>query len=166
MKKQHKTKARVRSITIEQAALWQNYVTAKHALITSGLIRSYKSTEADLSGWLVAFFLGGTLAKSQAQKAYDVTAGRKRIQVRSYTKMPSNPNGYGIRQKDRSNNPKTGATHYAFVCFNRLVPDAIFLVPESYVRTFRKRQLKRRDLEDTPHKLKIDLRPFQFPNEA
>ena len=149
------------TLTTEHAQLWQNYATAKHALLEAGLIRSYKSTEADFSEWLVALALGGELHASQANPAFDVTAEANRIQVRSYNKMPNNSNGYLLKPQDRANNPQTGATHYAFVCFDRLRPDAIFLVSEEFVRTFPRQQILRRDLDATPHKLQFDLSEFQ-----
>ena len=153
-------------LTPEQVQLWQNYAAAKHALLEAGLIRSYKSTEADFAEWLVALALGGDLHTSQANPSFDVTTQDKRIQVRSYTKMPNNPNGYLLKPADRNNNPETGATHYAFVCFERLIPKAIFLMSEEYVRTFPRQQILRRDLDQTPHKLPFDLNGFNPINVA
>ncbi|MBI4739833.1 hypothetical protein HY772_09960 [Candidatus Woesearchaeota archaeon] len=129
-------------------ALWADYVRAKNNLLKAGIIRSYKSTEGDFSEWLVELIFKGQLPDSKSHIGYDVLAGDKKIQVKSITKMFDNPNGYGVTRKDRQNNPERGATHYAFVFFEDLVPDAVYLVPEVFVRTFPKEQIKRPDFED------------------
>ena len=142
------------------ASLWSKYVDAKRALRESGFIRSYRQAEADLSEWLVKHFIEGELPSSRSQGSFDViTNDGKRIQVKSIAKDPDNPNGYIISNKDRD--PKSTVTHYAFVCFNDLIPEAIFLTPGDYVRNFQKSQIKPADLEKTKYRLDIDLTPFK-----
>lgn len=140
--------------------LWLDYARAKHALLKAGFIRSYKSTEADFSEWLICFIYGGELPASKSYGGYDVIAGDKRIQVKSIAKMPDNQNGYIISKKDRNNNPEIGATHYAFVFYNELIPVSIYLVPENYVRNFPKQQIRMSNLEKANSK--IDMTPFNF----
>jgi len=143
------------------APLWSKYVRAKRTLLQAKFVRSFKSTEADFAEWLVATLLNGKLACSKSHADYDVDAEGKRIQVKSVTKMPGNPNGYIIKPRDKRNNPTTGATHYAFVFFDELIPEAIFVVPESFVRNFNKSQIKRRDLDKTDFVIVVDLSAFK-----
>jgi hypothetical protein len=113
--------------------LWSDYVSAKQALLDGGFIRSFKSAEADLAEWLVAQVFQGELTPSKCHPC----------------KATGNPNGYIITEKDRSNNASTGATHYAFVFFDNLVPTIVYLVPEAFVRQWGKAQIKRFDLENS-----------------
>jgi hypothetical protein len=137
------------------------YVKARQALLTEGLVRSFKSPEVDFSERLVAIVFNGELPDSKCNPGYDVIAGDKRIQVKSVAKAPGNKNGYIIRDKDRANNSKTGATHYAFVFFDELIPTGIFLVPEDFVRQFAGTQIKRHHLEKTSYRVEIDLDVFK-----
>jgi hypothetical protein len=41
---------------------------------------------------------------------------------------------YIVTPRDLANDSVTGATHYAFVFFNDLVPDAVFVLPEDVIR--------------------------------
>jgi hypothetical protein len=143
------------------ANLWANWVKAKHSLLSAGLIRSYKPPEADFSEWIVATYWKGKLLDNKSFPAYDVVAGDKRIQVKSIAKMPGNPHGYIVTKKDKKNDPYHGATHYAFVFFTKLIPDEIFLVPESFVRQFSKKEIKRHDLINAGYKVDIDLSIFR-----
>jgi len=143
------------------SGLWRNYVKAKRALLRSGIARSYKSPEAEFSEWLTETVFNGERMRSQSHPCYDVVAGSKRISVKSICKMPDNQNGYIVKNKDRNNRPNDGATHYAFMFFVELIPDALFLVPEHFVRTFNKSQIRRSDLENTPYKNDVDLTVFK-----
>lgn len=147
---------------IQRAArLWRNYTSAKRALLDGGFIRSFRATEADFAEWLVAWVLDGELPDSKSHPGYDVIAGNMRIQVKSVNKMPGNPNGYIIRKRDRQNDAQMGATHYAFVWFEELVPDVVFLVPEAFVREFPKTQIKRPDLEKADCEINANLSVFR-----
>lgn len=153
----------MREERIQQAAqLWADYVRAKHALLATGFIRSFKSTEADFAEWLVAAVLDGRLPNSKSHPGYDVIAGDKKVQVKSVTKALDNPNGYIITKDDRNDSPGRETTHYAFVFFNELTPDAVFLVEEAFVRKFGKTQIKRLDLEAANCKMAIDLNIFKL----
>lgn len=157
-----KSKSLLCDARIQKAAgVWAEYVKAKRALLEAGLVRSFKAAEADFGEWLVAVLFDGELPPSKSQAGYDVIAGDKRIQVKSIAKMPDNPNGYIIGKKDRKNDRETGATHYVFVFFDVLIPDAVFLVEEAFVRQFRKKQIKRPDLEDANSKVEVDLNVFR-----
>jgi hypothetical protein len=157
-----RTKAMDNLLIEKAASLWQEYARARQALLAEGIVRSFKSPEADFSEWLIAVLFGGRLPSSKSNRGYDVVTSDKRIQVKSIAKASDNKNGYIIDdQKDRGNNPKTGATHYAFVLFDELIPDSVFLVPEDFVRNFRKKQIKRSDLEKTNFKIDIDLSVFK-----
>jgi len=141
--------------------LWADYVRAKYALLGAGFIRSFRSTEAEFAEWLVAAIFNGRLPNNKANPAYDVIAGEKRIQVKSVTKMPDNKSGYEISKKDKLNDPTKGATHYAFVFFDELIPDVVFFIDEAFVRKFRKAEIRRRDLECANCKVDIDLSIFR-----
>ena len=143
------------------ALLWANYVNAKHYLLNEGLVRSYKAPEVDFAEWIVATNWKGKLLDNKNFPAYDVVASDKRIQVKSISKMPDNPHGYIITIKDKKNDPHQGATHYAFVFYTELIPDEIFLVPESFVRQFPKKEIKRQDLINAGCKVDIDLSVFR-----
>ncbi|GIK56546.1 MAG: hypothetical protein HND44_03300 [Chloroflexi bacterium] len=146
----------------ETVQLWLEYVKARQALLTEGIVRSFKSPEADFAEQLIASIFKGVLPSNKSNPAYDVIAGDKRIQVKSVAKTFDNKNGYIIKEKDRNNNPEIGATHYAFVFFNELIPTGIFLVPESFVREFHKTQIKRSDLEKSDCKVAVDLSVFNM----
>lgn len=126
---------------------WAQYVTARKNLLSTGVVRSLKASEADFAEWLVATLVGGTLPISQSHRAFDVVAGGQRIQVKSLCKALGNPNGYIVTPRDLANDSVTGATHYAFVFFNDLVPDAVFVLPEDVIRLWSRTQIKRQDLE-------------------
>ena len=143
---------------LQAAQLWANYVRAKQALLAAGFIRSFKSTEADFAEYLVAAVLDGRLPNSKSHPGYDVIAADKKVQVKSVTKALDNPNGYILTKDDRKDGKET--THYAFVFFNELIPDAVFLVEEAFVRNFGKTQIKRPDLEAANCKMAIDLSVF------
>ena len=145
----------------EAARLWTEYAKSKSALLKSVFIRSFRAAEADFAEWLVAVTLDGELAKIKSQRGYDLTAGEKRVQVKSMAKMPGNPNGYIIGNRDRTNDWRTGATHYAFVFFEELIPDAIFLIDEAFVRQFERKQIKRPDLERASCEIDMDLEVFK-----
>ena len=129
-------------------------------MLEAGFVRSFKAAEADFAEWIVSVVFDGELPASKSHAGYDVLAGDKRIQVKSVAKMPGNPNGYIIVKRDRGNDRKTGATHYAFVFFDELVPDAVFLVEEAFVREFPKTQIRRPDLEAVNSELEVDLTVF------
>jgi uncharacterized protein (DUF433 family) len=144
------------------AQLWSEYVRARLDLQQANFLRSYKSAEADLAEWLVKAVLQGELVPNKSNPAYDVVAGDMRIEVKSINKMMSNKNGYKIKARDMQNSPDTGATHYAFVFFKDFMPDTIFLVPESLVRSFPRPQIRRADLEARPEfRVEADLTPFK-----
>ena len=143
------------------AGVWAEYVKAKRGLLEAGLIRSFKAAEADFAEWLVVVLFDGELPPSKSHVGYDVIAGNRRIQVKSIAKMPDNPSGYIIGKKDRSNDRETGATHYVFVFFDELIPDAIFPVKEAFVRQFPKAQIKRPRREDANSKVEVDLNVFR-----
>lgn len=109
----------------EALSHWAQYVNARKALLSAGVVRSLKASEADLAEWLVAKLVGGTLPISQSHPAFDVAAAGQRIQVKSLCKALGNPNGYIVTPRDLANDGVTGATHYAFVFFKDLVPDAL-----------------------------------------
>jgi len=156
------SKSLLRDGQIQKAAgVWAEYVKAKRALLEAGLVRSFKAAEADFAEWLIAVVFDGELPPSKSHAGYDVIAGDRRIQVKSIAKMPDNPNGYIIGKKDRSNDRETGATHYAFVFFDELIPDTIFLVEEVFVRQFPKKQIKRPHLENANSKVEVDLNVFR-----
>lgn len=146
---------------LHAASLWAGYVSAKLNLLDAGFIRSYKAPETDFAEWIVAITWNGELPDNLSNPAYDVVAGDIRIQVKSIAKMQDNPNGYIITNKDRDNDPQYGATHYAFVFFDDLIPTEIFLAPESFVRTFKKKQIKRSDLAKVGFKADVDLSDFK-----
>ncbi|MBX3055149.1 MAG: hypothetical protein KF770_01635 [Anaerolineae bacterium] len=146
----------------ETVQLWLEYVRARQALFTKGIVRSFKSPEADFAEHLIASMFKGVLPSNKSNPAYDVIAGDKRIQVKSVAKASDNKNGYIIKEKDRNNNPQIGATHYAFVFFNELIPTGVFLVPEGFVREFHKTQIKRSDLEKSDCKVDVDLSIFKM----
>lgn len=129
---------------------WSGYVRSKKALLDAGVVRSFKAPEADFAEWLVAKLLGGSLPSSKSHPSYDVVAPGKRVQVKSVCKAPGNTNGYIVTQKDRGNDPQTGASHYAFVFFNDLELDAAFVLPEEVVRRWSRRQIKRPAVEKHP----------------
>ena len=143
------------------ARLWRECTNAKRALLESGFVRSFRATEADFAEWLVSWALDGELPDSKSHPGYDVIAGSMRVQVKSVNKMPGNPNGYIIGKRDRQNDAQMGATHYAFVWFDELVPDAVFLVPETFVREFPRTQIKRPDLEEADYEISADLSVFR-----
>ncbi len=144
----------------QAAKLWSSYVSARRALIENRIARSFKSAESELAEWLVATLLDGQLVDNRVNPFYDVVAGKKKIQVKSHAKSPTNRAGYFIdAKKDRLNNPKTGATHYAFVFFDNMYPSEIFVVPESFVRRFHKNELKRNDFLDK-YRFQTDLQMF------
>ena len=134
---------------------WSGYVRAKKALLKAGVVRSFKAPEADFAEWLVANLLSGSLPASKSHRFYDVLAEGKRIQVKSVCKAPGNPNGYIVNTKDRSNEATAGASHYAFVFFSDLVPDAAFLVPEDVVRLWGRTQIRRPDVEKHPSSVQL-----------
>jgi hypothetical protein len=140
--------------------LWSGYVLAKRTLLEKGVVRSFRSAEVDLAEWLVAQLFQGVLPPSKTHPCYDVEADNKRIQVRSLCKAPGNKNGYIIQSKDRTNDPRIGATHYAFVVFDDFVPAAVYLVSEAFVRQWGKTQIKRSDLEKTADATRILLSDF------
>jgi len=148
---------------IEKAAsLWREYIKARQALLAEEIVRSFKSPEADFSEWLVTVLFDGRLPSSKSNRGYDVVTRDRRIQVKSIAKASDNKNGYIIDdQKDRGNKPKNGATHYAFVFFDELIPDSVILVPEDFVRNFGKKQMKRSDLEKNNFKIDVDLSVFK-----
>ncbi len=145
---------------LKAVQLWSDYRRAKDALREAGLVRSFKSAESDFSEWLVKTIFTGELPTSQSQESWDVIAGDKRIQVKSVAKAASNPNGYIVQTKDRQNTAAAGATHYVFVFFNALAPEALYLVPEDFVRNFSKKQIKQSDLSKTTFKVEIDFSAF------
>jgi uncharacterized protein (DUF433 family) len=144
------------------AQLWSEYVRARLELQQANFLRSYKSAEADLAEWLVKDVFRGQLVPNKSNPAYDVVANDMRIEVKSISKMLGNKNGYKIKERDKENSPNTGATHYAFVFFRDFMPDAIFLVPESFVRSFPRPQIRRADLEArSEFRVEADLTPFK-----
>jgi len=147
------------------AKIWLDYAYAKHGLIDAGLIRSYKAAEADFAEWLVMSVFDGQLPESKSNPGYDVLTQDMRIQVKSVSKMPSNPHGYIVSEKDRKNDRNIGATHYAFVFFNKLIPDVIYLVDEEFVRIFpSKREIKRSDLKEGDCEAVINIGDFFHPD--
>jgi hypothetical protein len=134
---------------------WSGYIRAKNALLEARVVRSFKAPEADFAEWLIANLIGGSLPPNKSHPACDVLAPGKRVQVKSLCKAPGNSNGYIIGPKDRSNDPATGASHYAFVFFNDFALDAAFLVPEDVVRLWRRTQVKRLDIEDHPSTVRL-----------
>ncbi|HYP39874.1 MAG TPA: DUF433 domain-containing protein [Chloroflexia bacterium] len=144
------------------AQLWSEYVRTRLDLQQANFLRSYKSAEADLAEWLVKDVFRGELVVSKSNPAYDVVAGDMRIEVKSINKMIGNKNGYKIKERDKENHSDTGATHYAFVFFKNFMPDAIFLVPESFLRSFPRPQIRRADLESrSEFRVEADLTPFK-----
>lgn len=131
------------SIALQQ---WHGYVEAKRALLKSGVLRSFKAPEADLSEWLIATLLTGSLASNKSQPSFDVLAGDKRVQVKSLCKASDNPNGYIVSARDRSNSGTHGASHYAFVFFDDLELQSAYLVPEDVVRSWNRTQIRQKDL--------------------
>lgn len=152
-----------KQILQKAVSLWLEYVQSRRALLADGYIRSFKKPEADFSEWLVAFLFDGRLPPSKTNPGYDVITDDKRIQVKSVAKAADNKNGYIIDERDRSNDPRTGATHYAFVFFDELIPSAIFLAPEAFVRNFGSTQIRRSDLEKKDFKIDVDLNVFNDP---
>lgn len=144
------------------AQLWSEYVRARLDLQQANFLRSFKSAEADLAEWLVKAIFGGELVSSKSNPDYDVVVGDMRIEVKSINKIKGNRNGYKIDETDKEDSPHKGATHYAFVYFKDFIPDAIFLVPESFVRSFPRSRIRRVDLEGT-HEFRVDadLTPFR-----
>ncbi|HEX9991210.1 MAG TPA: DUF433 domain-containing protein [Chloroflexia bacterium] len=143
------------------AQLWSEYVRARLDLQQANFFRSYKSAETDLAEWLVKAIFRGKLVASKSSPDYDVVAGNMRIEVKSINKKAGNRNGYKIDETDKKNNPDIGATHYAFVCFKDFMPDAIFLVPEGFVRSFPRTRIRRADLErDKEFRVDWDLTSF------
>jgi len=55
------------------------------------VVRSRKFA-SDYGEWLVSRIFGGSLAPSKTQKGWDVRVGDERIQVRTHSKAPDNPN--------------------------------------------------------------------------
>ena len=150
-------------MTLQEAAQWWRlYITSRQALLSAGLIRSSKDTGADFAEWLVAQVFGGELAPPN-NRGYDVLAGEMRIEVKHLAKSPNNHNGYIIKNSDRMNDPSIGATHYAFVFFTNLMPESLFLVPETVVRTFTGTQIRRSVLKD--FEVQADWGQFQSPTE-
>jgi uncharacterized protein (DUF433 family) len=144
------------------AQLWSEYVRTRLDRQQANFLRSYKSAEADLAEWLVVDVFRGQLVTNKSNPAYDVVADDMRIEVKSINKKKGNRNGYKIDETDRENSPDTGATHYAFVYFKDFMPDVIFLVPESFVRSFSRPQIRRADLEARPEfRVEADLTPFK-----
>lgn len=144
------------------AQLWSEYVRARLDLQQANFLRSYKSAETDLAEWLVKAILQGELASNKSNPGYDVVASDMRIEVKSINKMKGNRSGYKIDETDKKNSPDTGATHYAFVFFKDFMPDAIFLVPESFVRSFPRPQVRRADLEArSEFRVDAHLMPFK-----
>jgi uncharacterized protein (DUF433 family) len=156
------TRAHLRNDQLQRvASLWAQYVQVRSELEQESYIRSNKSLESELAEWLVKLVFNGEPLPGRSNKGYDVLAGDKRIEVKSISKRKGNSNGYTISERDRANDPQYDATHYAFVFFLELVPDAVFLVPEDFVRTFDKKQIHRYDLESAPHaRVSFDLTPF------
>ncbi len=143
------------------AQKWADYVKARRNLEAASFTRSQKAAEAELAEWLVQFVFHGELTPSRSNRGYDIVAGDMRIEVKSINKSADNPNGYLIRPQDRRNDPATGATHYAFLFFDNFMPDTLYLVPADFVSKFRRRQIKRADLEkEANSKIDIDLTPF------
>ena len=134
---------------------WSGYIRAKNALLEAGVVRSFKAPEADFAEWLIANLIGGSLPTSKSHPSCDVLAPGKRVQVKSVCKAPGNSNGYIIGAKDRSNDAATGASHYAFVFFNKLALDAAFLIPEDVVRLWDRMQVKRLDVENHPSTVRL-----------
>jgi hypothetical protein len=154
---------------IEEAAqIRRRYVRATRGLREKGYIRSFKSPPSDFSEWLVKVAPDGDLPENKSQHGYDVVAGKRRIQVKSIARAPSNTiNGYIIQRKDKDNDLRTGATHYAFVVFDDLMPHAIYLVPENFVRNFPKKQIRRSDLAANGRfRINIDLSAFKVKTTA
>jgi uncharacterized protein (DUF433 family) len=144
------------------AQKWADYVRARRNLEAASFTRSHKTAEAALAEWLVQFVFHGELAPSRSNPRYDVVAGNMRIEVKSISKSADNPKGYKIKSKDKTNDPATGATHYAFLFYDNFVPDVLFLVPAEFVSNFRRPQIKRADLEkESSNKVDIDLTPFR-----
>lgn len=134
---------------------WAGYVQAKKALLQAGVVRSFKAPEGDFAEWLVANLLRGSLPASKSHPSCDVFAPGKRVQVKSVCKAPGNSNGYIVSARDRSNDPAAGASHYAFVFFSDLVLDAAFLIPEEVVRLWKRKQIKRPDVENHPAAIQL-----------
>ena len=133
---------------------WARYVKAKFDLRKSKFIWSYRQAEADFSVWLVKeYFHAWKLSPKQSHNILTTNDGRI-TQVRSIAKNPKNKFGYKIKDKDRNST----ATQYAFVYFNDLIPEAIFLTPAAC--DLSNSEIKLSDIEK--YRLKnIDLTPFK-----
>lgn len=134
---------------------WSVYVRAKKALLEANVVRSFKAAEADFAEWLVKTVLNGSIPTNKSNPSFDVRADGKRIQVKSVCKAFGNHNGYIVSARDRKNDATAGASHYAFVFFSELEPEAVFLVPEDVVRDWGQTQIKRLKLEKHTSSVKL-----------
>jgi len=104
---------------------WRQYVEARHNLNRRGVTRSNRAPETDLTELLVATALNGRVMENRNHPAYDVEAGKFRVQVKSVNKAATNRNGYTVKQTDKGLREVNGASHYAFVWFDDFVPDFV-----------------------------------------
>jgi len=109
--------------------LWNNYVTAREALIEGKRIRSYRSPTTDFAEWIVSKMLNGVICDNKVYPLYDVDVkeSKMKIQVKSIARHYSNHNGKTLTEKDFDNKE---ANYYAFVYFDKLQPKEFFLIPQ------------------------------------
>ncbi|MEX2719787.1 MAG: hypothetical protein Q6370_026200 [Candidatus Sigynarchaeota archaeon] len=152
-------------------SLWSRYRQVVMELLKGRYIRSFKDPKVDFSEWIVKTLLDGELAQNKSERGFDVIDSKKRrIQVKGIAKDPVNRNGYIVTQKDLRNNPSTGATHWAFLFYEDLIPKELYLVPDEFVKGFGvKQQIKLEKLRASTCAEKIDIRRCQdraIPSQA